>query len=97
MSSPSSSKLSLDNSAALTPQLGWQSWNVFHMNFNATLFVTIDGAGHGRPHQWPPHRWVQSDLRGRLHVPAHQGLGPWYNRSNESDYCNVIVRNETGH
>jgi hypothetical protein len=29
----------LDNGAAITPPLGWQSWNANGANFNATLFV----------------------------------------------------------
>ena len=29
----------LDNGAASAPPLGWQSWNGFGMNFNATLFL----------------------------------------------------------
>ena len=35
---------SLANGAALTPPLGWQSWNALHMKFNATLFLEMAAA-----------------------------------------------------
>ena len=33
--------IALDNGAALRPPRGWQSWNAYHMRFNATLFVEM--------------------------------------------------------
>ena len=31
--------VALDNGLAQTPPMGWCSWNHFHRNFNASLFI----------------------------------------------------------
>ena len=33
-----STSFALDNGLALTPQMGWNSWNYFNCNINATVF-----------------------------------------------------------
>ena len=85
----------LDNGAALKPPLGWQSWNGFHMNFNATLFLEMAKAMADPSNGLLESGYKLMSVGGSTY--KHQGLKPWYNGSNESNFRNVIVRNSTGY
>ena len=55
----------LDNGAALTPPLGWQSWNAYHMNFNSTLFIEMAEA---------MAEWVHARIRSELGFADPDGM-----------------------
>eukprot|EP00729_Bicosta_minor_P007928 gene7928-10725_t len=83
----------LDNGAAPTPPLGWQSWNGFGMNFNATLFKEQAVAMKNNGLLAAGYTLISA---GGSTYP-HQGIPPWNTTNETKQRRNVIVRNTTGY
>ena len=80
----------LDNGAALTPTLGFNPWNGFHMQFNSTLIRRTAAAMVSNGLLAAGYTYITLGAS----TYAHRAIGPW-NRSGQIS-ANVIVRNATG-
>ena len=84
--------LSLDNGAALRPPRGFNAWNGFKMNFNAT--VMSNTAKAMKANGMLAAGYDLLTLGGSTYL--HQAIPPW-NRTGNGTEGNVIVRNSSGH
>lgn len=82
----------LDNNAALAPPLGYNPWNGFKMNFNASLIEETVAAMS--ENGLLAAGWNYMTLGGSTY--PHAAIAPW-NRTEPQKLPNVIVRNSTGH